>query len=329
MDDGDKGTVTLIVNLQKHVGPEVAERVRSMRQCRVSCTKESCTLRIRWWLQEGEEGTYAVARVAERLLVLDPLSREIIPEDTVTKLKGAESKRRLEVLLFKRDKKAKWWGSIVDEAKKKTLPTAPGAEVEASKKKESMATLEDPLTEEELARLPKPGGTVGLDNRPAMATQQQPAKPSEPPKQTAAQATPPAPKTAPAASHTPERTPEAVAKSGSAHAPPPAGPPAAEATMPLWVEEVSVRDEGTQATLVEVVVSKEGPVANFGDLELSISPYAVRLELAPQLRGTLSGVTPEQEETFVVPLKSRVDHDRAEAKWKKKLRRLELRLPRL
>ena len=48
---------------------------------------------------------------------LDPLCHEIVPEDTVPRLRGKESRRRLEVRLFKRNKDQKWFGDLVAEVK--------------------------------------------------------------------------------------------------------------------------------------------------------------------------------------------------------------------
>lgn len=48
---------------------------------------------------------------------MDPLCHEIVPEDTVPRLRGKESRRRLEVRLFKRNKDQKWFGDLVSEVK--------------------------------------------------------------------------------------------------------------------------------------------------------------------------------------------------------------------
>merc|ERR1712107_283562 len=77
----------------------------------------------------------------------DNLVHEIVPEDTVPKLKGKEAKRRLEVKLFKRDKKTTWYGDIVKPGPiSKPKTTAPAV----------TNTLLNPLSEEEFAKLPTP-----------------------------------------------------------------------------------------------------------------------------------------------------------------------------
>jgi len=80
----------------------------------------------------------------------------------------------VQVRLFKRDKQEKWFGDLVAEglsqkkraaeaAKSKQGPvakTAPEANAEKG-------TLLNPLSAEELARLPRPSGGASADNRPS------------------------------------------------------------------------------------------------------------------------------------------------------------------
>merc|ERR1711904_262886 len=129
------------------------------------------------------------------------------------------------------------------------------------------------------------------------------------------------------ATENPTATPHNIAASSSNNSS--SGSKKEESTMPFWVEEVSVRDEGVLATVVEVLVVKGGPVLGFGDLDLSITPESIRVELQAEAaeRSREQEGTPEGQ-TLVIPLKSKIDVDAAEAKWKKKLGRLELRLPR-
>lgn len=94
-DEGS--TVLLLVELNDHlgIGEAASALTSSLWQFRVHCTKDSVDVILR--LRIG-------GKIWEFKLLLQPLAREIVPEDTVPKLKGRESKRRLEVKLFKRDK---------------------------------------------------------------------------------------------------------------------------------------------------------------------------------------------------------------------------------
>merc|ERR1711957_134649 len=121
--------------------------------------------------------------IREFRLFLEPLAHEIVPEDTVPKLKGREGKRRLEVKLFKRDKTKSWFGDLVRSEVTKAIKKGGeaasrivngGANKPAAAKSvpaPRKGTALNPLTPEEMAKLPSPSGSAG-DNRPSafMAT---------------------------------------------------------------------------------------------------------------------------------------------------------------
>lgn len=152
-DEGS--TVLLMVELNEHlgIGEAASALISSLRQFRVHCTKDSVDASLR--LRLGD-------KVWQFQLLLQPLAREIVPEDTVPRLKGRESKRRLEIKLFKRDKQQRWSGDLVaDGGRGKAIETK-AQEPEQPQK----GSLLNPLTAEELARLPRPGGDSG-SNRPS------------------------------------------------------------------------------------------------------------------------------------------------------------------
>ncbi|CAK9031117.1 Hypothetical protein SCF082_LOCUS19504 [Durusdinium trenchii] len=150
LDEGP--TVLVMLDLNEHLPMENASTaVTSLRQFRVTCQEKSVEIQLR--LRAPASG----GKVKHFLLMLDPLSHEIIPEDTVPRLRGKESKRRLEVKLFKRNKEQKWFGDLVADAP---------APKERAKKVAAKGSLLNPLTPEEIARLPKPGTTCS-DNRPS------------------------------------------------------------------------------------------------------------------------------------------------------------------
>jgi hypothetical protein len=164
----DEGpTVLVILDLNEHLGlgEEASAAVISLRQFRVRCETFSVDVQLRLRHSDG--------KIWHFHLVLEPLAREIVPEDTVPRLKGKEGKRRLEVKLFKRDKQQAWYGDIVAEKRSGDNDPPPAAAVGKKQKGSSLApaqpekgTLLNPLTPEELARLPSPSGD-NRDNRPS------------------------------------------------------------------------------------------------------------------------------------------------------------------
>jgi hypothetical protein len=154
----DEGSiVSLILDLNDHlgIGTEASTAVDALQQFKVNCEADSVDIRVRLQRQDG--------KIWQFQLFLQPLVWEIIPEDTVPRLKGREGKRRLEVKLFKLDKQQKWLGDLV---KSSTKPK-PGADAEKSKTREPQKGSQwNPLSADELANLPRPSGS-NADNRPS------------------------------------------------------------------------------------------------------------------------------------------------------------------
>jgi len=149
----DEGpTVLLVLDLNEHlgIGAEASAHVQSLQQFRVEC--ESHTVNVQLRLRHRDRNILGFS------LRLHPLVHEIVPEDTVPKLRGKDSKRRLEVKLFKRDKNQEWYGDLV----KSSAPTLRSKTATS----DSQGTLLNPLTAEELAKLPTPSGNGG-ENRPS------------------------------------------------------------------------------------------------------------------------------------------------------------------
>ncbi|CAE7235075.1 unnamed protein product [Symbiodinium sp. CCMP2592] len=155
MDEGPTVLVMLDLNEHTGLGTEASESVTSLRQFRVNCQEKALQIDLRLRRADG--------RVSQYRLPLEPLAHEIIPEDTVPKLRGKEGKRRLEVKLFKREKDRRWYGDLVCG----TPPVAPQTKTAAPASKEpAKGTILNPLTAEEIAKLPKPGDSAGY-NRPS------------------------------------------------------------------------------------------------------------------------------------------------------------------
>jgi len=174
--------VLLILDLNDHLGmgEDASACVESLQQFRVHCESRLVDVQLRL----RHKG-----KVCHFRLLLDNLIREIVPEDSVPKLKGRPGKRRLEIMLFKAEKDASWTGDLVGrgkvpepldfDKKKKTAKPAVIAAQEAPK-----GSVLNPLTPEELARLPRPGGGAS-DNRPSSWQQQaQTSAPSPAPEAT-------------------------------------------------------------------------------------------------------------------------------------------------
>lgn len=148
-DEGPTVLLTLDLNDHLGIGEEGSNLIDSLKQFRVKCHEAVCDIRLRIRVRD---------LVQEFRLLLDPLVHKIIPEDTVPRLKGRQGKRRLEVKLFKREKDCKWQGDLVksvsqDAQKKSKQPAPKGSHL-------------NPLTPEELAKLPSPSG-IGGENLPS------------------------------------------------------------------------------------------------------------------------------------------------------------------
>jgi len=256
MDEGPTVLVMLDLNDHLGIGEEASLAVDSLRQFRVKCEETAVDIQLRLRRKDG--------RVAHFRLLLSPLQKEIVPEDTVPKLRGKESKRRLEIKLFKREKKDKWHGDLVkgfDVAK----PTAKAQPPSAPK-----GSLLNPLTAEELAALPKPSDSRG-DNRPS-----------------------------------------SFAANGSTST------GDAPVSQPNWIEKVQKKQETVDLLLLEIQISDAFPELSMKDLDLGTDGDMLSLTLQSDSGSSLS-----------VPLPSGADMGNMEAKWRRKTRTLEIRIPTL
>merc|ERR1719284_2274847 len=151
-DEGS--TVLLILDLKDHLGlDEALSHTVALQHFRVDCTNRSVVVRFR--VRNADF-------VQESVLRLTPLAREIVPQDTVPRLRGCAGRRRLEVKLFKEDKGLPWAGDFV-------ASTGRGNSVKPEKVPSPApvkGTLLNPLSPEELAALPTPSGGR-CDNRPS------------------------------------------------------------------------------------------------------------------------------------------------------------------
>jgi len=279
-DEGS--TVSIILELNEHlgIGAEASEAVQALQQFRVKCEPDSVDVQLRLRRLDG--------KVWHFHLVMSPLCKEIVPEDTVPRLRGKEGRRRLEIKLFKRDKDKTWYGDIVGEPKKPEAKKVKAAEAAAAAAK---GTLMNPLTPEELARLPTPGGGT-CDNRPS--TWQQDSRVAG---------------TSALARTAPEAGAAVVSAPLDTDDPPPA-----------WVACIEERPCASEGGGFEILVhlgEAAGEPVTMQDLELDADAASGvlrlhhlhgggRLELRPPAGTSLDGLAP---------------------KWRKKTRVLELRFP--
>eukprot|EP00933_Yihiella_yeosuensis_P044790 TRINITY_DN40063_c0_g1_i1.p1 TRINITY_DN40063_c0_g1~~TRINITY_DN40063_c0_g1_i1.p1 ORF type:complete len:560 (+),score=134.30 TRINITY_DN40063_c0_g1_i1:75-1682(+) len=289
MDEGP--TVLLLLELNEHlgIGTEASAAVESLRQFKVTCKEKSVDIQLRLRRSDG--------RLCHFRLLLDPLSREIVPEDTVPRLRGKEGKRRLEIKLFKREKGQKWIGDLVaaETAASKTKPKADSGPAKGS--------ILNPLTPEEIAALPKPSDSGGF-NRPSSWQGASQSKPSETsvPASTAESFQPSARATTKGAD---EKT-TSKGKEG----------------QPSWVAQVE-RDEADNILLMSVQVAENVGDVSMKDLELDVDEgcSSLRIRLAKD-----AGMS-SSDSLLQLNLPSRSDMDAMAAKWKKKTRTLEIRIP--
>jgi len=285
----DEGaTVLLTIDLNDHlgIGEEASSSVHSLKQFRVNCKEDRVDVCVRLRPEEGH--------IFQFQLLLQPLVHEIIPEDTVPRLKGREGKRRLEVKLFKRDKKIEWRGDLVkSEGKPKAAKV-----VETAR----LGSQLNPLNAEELARLPRPS-TTGSDNRPS-SWQAGPVllHREEVPS--------PSPYSALAAPLASSSAPAAAAKACVSSASP----------VPAWVKHVERRQLPAGGLEVDVHLAVEaGENVSMDDLELDGDESA-------GLRLGLRGVTGSP---LVISIPAGNDCAAMKARWRRKPRVLELRFPSL
>jgi len=236
VDEGP--TVMLILDLNEHlgIGQEASAAVESLRQFRVQCEAHSADVQLRLRRADG--------RVRHFRLLLQPLAKEIVPEDTVPRLRGKESKRRLEVRLFKRDKQQTWFGDLVaDSSRPGQLPTGTSTKGSSSVAPAGTAakgTLLNPLTAEELARLPRPSGGSNSDNRPSSWPGQDASPQQQQPQQRPPQPQPePRQQVQPQPQPRPEPRPELQAEQPAAvQQPVVEPPPLAEAPAATGLEDL-------------------------------------------------------------------------------------------
>merc|ERR1712039_414110 len=97
VDEGPTVLVRLDLNSQLGLeGTEGSEAVQSLQQFRVKCGVTSIDVQLR--LKHPSSG-----KIIHFQLLLDPIVKEIVPEDTVPRIHGKDSKRRLELMLFKKN----------------------------------------------------------------------------------------------------------------------------------------------------------------------------------------------------------------------------------
>jgi len=335
VDEGP--TVSVLLELNEHlgIGEEGSAVVQSLQQFRVHCNSDSVDIKLRLERKDSE--------VWEFCLHLAPLVYEIIPEDTVPRLRGREGKRRLEVKLFKKDKKITWRGDLVSSKAPAVKSTPATAKASAA---ESKGTALNPLSAEELASLPRPSGGTG-DNRPSawqagpvlLERKDEPvpkvcevtdeeaaeilAKKSVAMQEEAVSAKP----------HPVVKEPKASPSATISKAQPPANDKEAPATaaknadvggsadnspLPSWVSQVEEHETGDGVDLLVQIAEAAGAIS-MQDLELegdASSGFRVRF-------------CREEAAVLELPQPAGVDMSAAQARWRRKTRTLELKLPRV
>lgn len=285
VDEG--ATVLLMLDLNDHlgIGEEASSSVHSLKQFRVNCKDDRVDVCVRLRPEKGH--------ILQFQLLLQPLVHEIIPEDTVPRLKGREGKRRLEVKLFKRDKKMEWRGDLVkSEGKPKAAKV-----VETSR----LGSQLHPLTAEELAALPRPSSWQDRQGQ-------------------AGQAGPVLLHREEVASPTPSSVVVAPLVSSSAPASAANACVLSESSVPSWVKHVERRQLSAGGLEVDVHLAVEaGENVSMEDLELDGDESA-------GLRLGLRGATGSP---LVISIPAGNDCAAMKARWRRKPRVLELRLPNL
>jgi len=291
----DEGpTLLLMLDLNQHlgIGEEASAVVESLQQFKVNCQDKSVDIQLRFRRRSGA--------ICQCRLLLDPLAKEIVPEDTVPKLRGKDTKRRLEVKLFKRDKQERWYGDLVTD--KKVKPA------EVSKQKApapAKGSILNPLTPEELAALPRPSDTQG-DNRPSSFNQ----PPTQNNNSTSNGSTSGAGRTQSGA----------VASNGYVGSP-------SKDVIPAWVSKVDRRQDELDELLLEIHISDSASDVSMKDMELNADAASNSLSLKLLRDDALCVSNGGRVLTLAVP--SGADVTNLEARWRRKTRVLEIRLPTL
>mmetsp|Transcript_52755 Transcript_52755/g.123384 ORF Transcript_52755/g.123384 Transcript_52755/m.123384 type:complete len:518 (+) Transcript_52755:77-1630(+) len=287
----DEGaTVLFMLELNEHLdlGPDASPLVGSLKQFKVHCKETSLEIILR---------LRAKGSILEYRLNLDPLSHEVVPEDTVPRLRGKPERRRLEVRLFKQDKAMPWSGDLGKASKSA-----------ASAVKASEPTLMHPLSVEELAALPRPAtsGAGGLNRPSAWRVEQGQGSAQKP------------------------TTPEACVETSSSstavveqEVPEVTG--VTELTSwPSWLSgfehsgfnfDAKARAAGT----LTVFLSEDAAIAGMQDLKLDAAPALQRLKVQLQQQAGCM--------EFQVP--RHFDIENLSARWRRKTLALELSVPRV
>eukprot|EP00746_Dinoflagellata_sp_MGD_P164177 gnl/MRDRNA2_/MRDRNA2_92660_c0_seq1.p1 gnl/MRDRNA2_/MRDRNA2_92660_c0~~gnl/MRDRNA2_/MRDRNA2_92660_c0_seq1.p1 ORF type:complete len:538 (-),score=123.29 gnl/MRDRNA2_/MRDRNA2_92660_c0_seq1:98-1711(-) len=294
-DEGS--TVSALLDLNEHLGLQgtsASEAVSSLRQFRVTCEEDKCDVLLRL----ESDGC-----VKEFRLLLYPLSHEIIPEDTVPKLRGKPEKRRLEVKLFKKEKKITWRG-LTDETESGKKKLAKELGKDTREKVPEKATHMNPLTEEEIASLPKPSDVRAPSaNRPSgwsksggYADEERQPVTSQP-------------------KATPQQQKQPVVSQPKATSQPQVQPKKQE--WPTWIGSV---EEQSSPDSVDILVQLADDYSSLTlkDLELDVHPVSgVRLQLQSN----------PSDGVVSLPVPPGTNGAEAAAKWRKKTRTLEIRFP--
>lgn len=281
VDEGP--TVKVILDLNEHlgIGAEASRAVTSLRQFRVNCEKDAVRIQLR--LRKEDSSLWHFH------LLLRPLVWEIVPEDTVPKLRGRDVRKRLEIRIFKKDKKTEWRGDIV-----RSRASNPE---KATRLKSKGPSLLNPLSPEELAQLPRPG-EIGVNNRPAAwrsvdepGAAPLPAVPTEPPLTNAD-----------------------------------GGATAAVATLPPWVTSVEEHVGENSSVRISVHLgSKAGARVSLDDLDLDASSANCLIRLKLAICDTADGRG--RQDVLELRPRSDLDVDAVAARWRRKAKTLELNLP--
>jgi hypothetical protein len=292
----DEGPVVVLMwDLNEHlgIGEEASKIVDNLSHFRVTCESDCVDVRVRVQRENGS--------ICQYQLLLQPLAHDIIPEDTVPRLKGREAKRRLEVKLFKRDKQIGWTGDFVKfSGKPKASDKSTGSH---SKPADSTkGTMLNPLSTEELANLPRPFTGSG-DNRPSLW------------------------QTTPVLLHKEEAQPlakEKLKEENASHVPMqtplPTGstPVKAESVhLPAWVSCVQERKPAGSFEVDVFLGAEAGESVSMEDLELEGDELS-------GLRLRLRGAAGSALELSIPP---GVESAAMKARWRRKTRVLELRFP--
>lgn len=287
--------VHVVVNMNEHLGlgPDASKAVESLQQFRVKCEGNKVSVQLR--LRHG-------GRLLHYDMLLCPLANDIIPEDTVPKLRGKPDKRRLELQLFKLEKERRWVGELVASG---PLPK----DGRAGKKavgQASRGTMLNPLSNEEMAELQQPGGLPAAGERRRVNV----SGPAGAPPTGAA-----LPVAAADAAAGPEAAPRDTGPRAGAAGPTALAPGPA---LPRWVDELTTEGEASSLRILVKLSAAAGEDVGMHDLELNAGPgsASVRLLLLRDASAPPLDVN--------LPLGA--DANALTAKWKRRARTLELSL---